>query len=739
MAKPKKLAALLMVAFLLVLLVPMVSSAANSNQLISALPLQADTQPKLTTEPLGAYVSNGNNLTYDYVMSIAFNIPELNLTTSSTSVAFIFSSGSWGDWFLVNMTSDGSSLYFAIHNTTREIGLNSSGGLFTSAPGSASEIHRQTGVYSFLALPTGISVGSIIPILIPLPGAEEEPVLMQITLTVMGRIVSPTMGGSEQPKYYDSWMLQGTFQNASVSLVMNHIAEYDTGLLLSTMMGVSTVYQNSEVALLGVNLMSQFNSTKSTPNILNPIQNTNVTSFATAESTTLTDKTFNYTETGYWYIDLTPVNATWGLIRLDNLAGSYINWTLRDPVSEYYIPMNVGLSQVVKIPDNLWSLVEQEGSNWNDSYYDSATHTGTLQEYLEGDYGIMNLTRFAMNGSNQVMLIHPEFLAPPWIREGILVFLSTVLPMFIADPDQPSFGPLEGQPMSLMMPFRVTRALPLSIGGNVYDCWEATMMVPTNLSSLNVTQMSFTVYFERNSGIMLKARADFEAKMPNMFDGGELVNIGYHKTWTISEVDGTSPTPQLFNSFHNVYNLSIPADEQHTLDPSFFAGASVTVNCSQDVEVSMWTQTQSGNNLTINGLPIVKFIYVEHNASGANFNATVSFYYTVTELLAKGAKEAGLTIYFYNGTSGWVPLNTTVDAPGRVVSANTTHFSVFALVAAPLTIWDILGPIGSAILLDYLMKSINPPMGGLMIPLIGISAAIIVAVVIAALFLAKKH
>ncbi|MHA1260591.1 MAG: hypothetical protein ACTSSA_00610, partial [Candidatus Freyarchaeota archaeon] len=141
MAKPKKLAALLMVAFLLVLLVPMVSSAANSNQLISALPLQADTQPKLTTEPLGAY-------------------------------------GSWGDWFLVNMTSDGSSLYFAVHNTTREIGLNSSGGLFTSAPGSASEIYRQTGVYSFLALPTGISVGSIIPILIPLPGAEEEPVLM---------------------------------------------------------------------------------------------------------------------------------------------------------------------------------------------------------------------------------------------------------------------------------------------------------------------------------------------------------------------------------------------------------------------------------------------------------------------------------------------------------------------------------------------------------------------------------
>ena len=41
------------------------------------------------------------------------------------------------------------------------------------------------------------------------------------------------------------------------------------------------------------------------------------------------------------------------------------------------------------------------------------------------------------------------------------------------------------------------------------------------------------------------------------------------------------------------------------------------------------------NYKKIHNLPIAKFIYVEHNASGVNFNATVSFHYAVTELLAR--------------------------------------------------------------------------------------------------------
>ena len=134
-----------------------------------------------------------------------------------------------------------------------------------------------------------------------------------------------------------------------------------------------------------------------------------------------------------------------------------------------------------------------------------------------------------------------------------------------------------------------------------------------------------------------------------------------------------------------------------------------------------------------------------------NFNATLNFYYTPSELSVRGAKATDFTIYYYyyNESSesySWVPLNTTVDSNGRIVSANITIESgnefftgVFALVAAPLTIWDILGPGGILLLLYLLNQWLSPPMGRLLLPIL-IAAGLIVAVAVAiVLYRRRKH
>jgi hypothetical protein len=126
---------------------------------------------------------------------------------------------------------------------------------------------------------------------------------------------------------------------------------------------------------------------------------------------------------------------------------------------------------------------------------------------------------------------------------------------------------------------------------------------------------------------------------------------------------------------------------------------------------------------------------VEPNTTETYDTATVNFYYTSSELVAMGADESGFTICAWNGTA-WEPLNTTVDFNGRVVSANTTHFSIFALVAAELPS-NILGPVVSALLLSGFGQ---PPMGGSMLWILGGIAAVLLAVIaVAIVILARRH
>jgi hypothetical protein len=377
----------------------------------------------------------------------------------------------------------------------------------------------------------------------------------------------------------------------------------------------------------------------------------------------------------------------------------------------------------------------------------------------EDGKGLVNLLRFysMVDGHLEVTPVNLYCLAPPWVRDGTVMTMLVWLPLFFPNNTMPLFNFDWNKPDDILMflaPFRVSGAVTVNIGGSDYDCWRADIILPSGLSNYNITQFSYTVYFERNSGILLKAKADMEMKMPL---GGNYVPIGYHKTWTLSNVGGNGiPSPIEWIELVNRYSFAnIGAGERKTLDSSFFNGGSVTIECNESVSLQdTYTYTRH-TNTSINGYPIVKLmsteVYRGVPTPPYGFNATLNFYYTPSELSVRGAKATDFTIYYYyynesSGSYSWVPLNTTVDSDGRVVSANITIASsneffsgVFALVAGPLTIWDILGP-GGLMLLWYLLLQSIRPMGGLMLPILGgIVALLVLIIAVAAVILARRH
>jgi hypothetical protein len=732
--KMKKLVALTMVTLLALMLVPLAASALASNQWTptTVLPQQVNTPSKaITTEPLGDYISDGDNITIN-AMVLAMEIfptPDIDIDSGQLWFAFEYNDTRWGDWFIV----DAGGAYFAIDNTTREIGLNGTE-IFYTQPTNDSVITRLTGVYSFLAIPTGIEAGDKIKVMTMV----VELGFVQVTCEVSGRITTPIFGPTMD--LYDTWMLHGNWKNASLSLAPQYAFDTESGILISSTTAGSIIwYGPYGFELVGFSFMMQFNRTASSLNntdTLVPLENAGIDGFELAENGPLLGEIFTYNESGYWYMDFSGfTGGAVGKVTLDSLEGSYMNFTLYTD-SMAGIPLDLGISQTVKIPDSLWNYF----GTWNPTYYNSSTRTGHI-EGLEYWTEIDELTRFdSIEGP-----ISSMFLAPPWIRDGATIAVEMILPwFFLFDNSTAGFGPIGGDPYALPLPFRVTGAVPVVIDGNVYDCWKAEVVRPNDLSDLNVTQFRAELYFERTSGVLVKAKADMEAKTPD--DGG--TPIGYHKTWTLADSTTIIPIPmsikalptpeEMSTKYYNEYGMVFGGNSLDTLDPSFFNGGSVTANFSNEQYVTMWTTTQLAGNSSIDGKPIVKFMNVEIAPDAVIFyTATVNFYYTPSELRAMGARESGFTVYAWNDTAmAWEPLNTTWDAEGRVVSADAEHFSVFALVASELTIFDILGPGGMLFLLNYLGQAANP-MGGLMLPLVGLGIVLLIIAIIAAVILRK--
>ncbi|MFB0561214.1 MAG: hypothetical protein ACETWM_08365 [Candidatus Lokiarchaeia archaeon] len=731
--KMKKLVALTMVTLLALMLVPLAASSLASNQWTptTVLPQQVNTPPKaITTEPLGNYLKGGDNITIDAtVLELGiFPTPYIDIDSAQLLFAFEYNDTRWGDWFIVNV----GGMYFAIDNTTREIGLNGTEPFYTQ-PANDSVITRLTDVYSFLAIPTGIEAGDKIKVMI----LAVEFGFEQVTCEVLGRITTPIFGPAMD--LYDTWMLHGNWKNASLSLAPQYAFDTESGILISSTTAGSIIFPVPyDGGLFGFSFMMQFNRTASDINntdTLAPLENAGIDDYTSAEGDTLLGETFTYNESGYWYIDWsTLTGGAVGKVTLNSLEGSYMNFTL---TTDFSWDLWLGISQTVKIPDSLWNYF----GTWDPTYYNSSTRTGHIEAW-DIWTEIEDLFRFDSSRGP----IWSMFLAPPWIRDGATIAVEMILPMFfVVDNSTAGFGPIGGVPYALPLPFRVTGAVPVVIDGNVYDCWKAELLLPTDLSDVNLTQFRAELYFERTSGVLVKAKADMEAKMPAV--DGDGTSIGYHKTWTLADSSvmilpvsiKALPTPEEMSSYYNAYYLyDIPADQWWTLDPSLFNGGSVTVRCNDTVSIAMCTQTQMGSNYTIDGKPVVKFMIVDYQGPlYPDFNGSVNFCYTPSELWAMGARESGFSIYAWNGTA-WELLNTTWDAEGRIVYANTTHFSVFALVASPLTIWDILGPGGTLILLNLLIgQAAGPPLGGLLLPLAALGIGLLILALIAAVILRK--
>jgi len=767
----KKLAALtVLTLFTLLLVIPLATNTTATNTQTPLLFNQANNQPKqITTEPLGKYIQDGDNLTYDFLIAFdaIFDSDPPDFGASQLILKFMYDYSKWGDWFIVNTTSSGYTYgYFAIHNQTREVGLNSTGGLFQTPPANESEINRRSNVYAFPALPTGIKAGDNIKILAPYWIEIIFPVV--VTSEVLGRITTPTFNATgNMSSFCDSWMTYATWQGTITlgvdtfrcAMGFNNLAERSSGLSVTSTVAESIIF---EEGFFSAHVLLWFNSTASTPNIIPHLEDVNITKYTTGEELIQDSRTnFTYSEAGYWYMDVSGLtNGSLGIVRLDSLSRSYFNWTLGPMnTASGFIPGEFGISQEVRIPDDVWDAFP----SWNPTYYNSSTRTGWRDIYFNGTHdgnGILNLLRLYSMGDGflEVTPVNLYCLAPPWIRDGTVMTLFVWLPLFFPNNTMPLFSFDWNKPNDILMflaPFRVSGAVAVNIGGSDYDCWRADIILPSGLSNYNITQFSYTVYFERNSGILLKAKADMEMKMPL---GGNYVPIGYHKTWTLSNVSGNGiPSPIEWTELVNKYSLeNIGAGERKTLDSSFFNGGSVTIKCNESVKLqNTFTYTLHPDYTSINGYPIVKLmstkVYKGIPTPPYEFNATLNFYYTPSELSVRGAKATDFTIYYYyynesSGSYSWVPLNTTVDSDGRVVSANITIVSnneffsgVFALVAGPLTIWDILGP-GGLMLLWYLLLQSSRPMGGLMLPILGgIVALLVLIIAVAAVILARRH
>ena len=577
-----------------------------------------------------------------------------------------------------------------------------------------------------------------------------------VTSSVLGRITTPVFNETAASSFYDTWMAHGTWTGTFTlwntipcAMGLNNFVETDSGLCVTTYT-VESLAAAGE-GLFSAGLMLQFNKTASTLSIIgamDPLEDVDITGYETTESmlSSMGCK-LTYGETGYWYMNLGELNETLSTVRLNSLSGSYFNWTF-DPYNSTYnfIPTVYGLSQKASIPTNLWNFIEDQGLSWNPTYYNETDHTGwrdIIQNGTETSRGITNLTRFyfGVNGDPWMAPVNLFCLAPAWIREGTVMLLLMPLPLLYPNNTMPGFGldsENSDQVILSVLPLRVSGAVTVNIGGYDYDCWKADVILPSGLSSINLTQFSYTAYFERSTGVLMKAEADLEFTMTMNIEGTVYyVPTGYHKTWTISDIDGSGvPSPDTWSEIANIYSLgSVSSGVKRSLDSSFFNGGSVTIECNETVNsLKLMTYTVDSENYTsINGHPIVKLLITSIDISVPyELNATLNFHYTPSELSVRGAKASDLTIYYYNYTSDtWVPLNTTVDSSGRIVSANTTHLSVFALVAAPLTIWDILGPGGIALLIYFLNQLSSPPMGGLMLPIMGGIVVLIALIAVA--------
>ncbi|MFB0564029.1 MAG: hypothetical protein ACETWM_22750, partial [Candidatus Lokiarchaeia archaeon] len=195
--RTKKIIALTMVAlFALILVVPLASNTAAPSPWTPAataiiLPQQDSIpQPKaIPTNPLGPdNLTDGEMLVYDGfgVNFICFPYTYLESGPVGADYDFEYNETRWGDWFIA-LLGTGPEPSIAIHNQTREIGLNGTEPFWNGVPDNESVITLHKGVYSFIAIPTGVKAGDHVKIMTPIyyPDPYWNSPWQQITFEVL--------------------------------------------------------------------------------------------------------------------------------------------------------------------------------------------------------------------------------------------------------------------------------------------------------------------------------------------------------------------------------------------------------------------------------------------------------------------------------------------------------------------------------------------------------------------------
>ncbi|MDI6721366.1 MAG: hypothetical protein QMD85_03180, partial [Candidatus Aenigmarchaeota archaeon] len=159
----------------------------------------------------------------------------------------------------------------------------------------------------------------------------------------------------------------------------------------------------------------------------------------------------------------------------------------------------------------------------------------------------------------------------------------------------------------------------------------------------------------------------------------------YSVNFTAIDVSGNS-----INKSYNISVISEGTDSYYYNSSPIFNGTYFSGRLSANTTVSINITISVPTNGTISmaeyriasvitGKTAVKFVEIEANDQVKSIisSATLLIYYTNAEI--SGLNESSLAIYFYNDSSGWQVIGSSVNMDENYVSANVSHMSLWGI------------------------------------------------------------
>ena len=653
-------------------------AASNQGQYVYPSSLALTNQLPLITgkhqsKDLTSYLQNGDTLNYSTTQT---SFTSSGNETKEGYYTAKFEKNPTDSWFRVEVNSNGTRQgYYGIYITSFEAAHYDQNGVLYNTSTPTWQPTLESGCYSPLVLPPGLmKYGAVHRITLPIFMYNETPVYA----TVKGKTTLPLDSG-----VYEVWRTQLYVKytdSSGVSWAVSAVSfnEINSGIALAMYYSASFIGPD-ELGVVAQSFILDLEDT--TCNYIRTTANMNQTMYTgSTVSPSLNGKWLSYKAEGYVGVNFDLINSSWGLgVQTVSLTSdSYVNVSFHD-ISASWLNVTTFLKESVQIPPQIWSLLEQ----WNSTLY---------------------------NGTS-----NPQHILSANTTESFNV-------------------------------------VPLVINGQVYDTWKVSFITPDNINLVNITRLEVNYYFERTSGIVLRYEVHVDYSYPPESD---FPLIGYHKTYTLenSNLMGEEGiNPAMFFDYGFTFATSIDSGTQRMFDPSLASEAAFNVTPTTDIDVLMHMSTVQPECVSsLPALPVVKYVRITFTGVGAYIsnvsNAVIVFRYFMTEFASKHLRSYDLHIYAYNpDTNKWVPLNTTNSPEGCYVYADATNFLqnltgktevLFALTASPMSIWEILGPGGSALLLYYLGKQLNP-WSDWMLPLAIVCVAAVVAVAVVAIYLRRK-